>query len=90
MGLDFDWDEIEEGPGEQILGGLHVASRKIYLNSKHIGLFERNPGLERSTIGHEAGHWDIDIDRPTWPTRRSTASTWGRTSSTATAVTPTC
>ena len=63
LGLDFDWDEIEEGPGEQILGGLHVASRKIYLNSKHIGLFERNPGLERSTIGHEAGHWDIDLDR---------------------------
>ena len=36
LGLDFDWDEIEEGPGEQILGGLHVASRKIYLNTKHI------------------------------------------------------
>lgn len=63
LGLDFDWDEIDEGPGEQILGGLHVAGRKIYLNTKHVGLFERNPGLERSTIGHEAGHWDIDIDR---------------------------
>ncbi len=63
LGLDFDWDEIEEGPGEQILGGLHVASRKIYLNSKHIPFFDANPGLERSTIGHEAGHWDIDIDR---------------------------
>jgi hypothetical protein len=63
LGLDFDWDEIEEGPGEQILGGLHVAGRKIYLNTKHLPLFEANPGLERSTIGHEAGHWDIDIDR---------------------------
>jgi hypothetical protein len=63
FGLDFDWDEIEEGPGEQILGGLHVASRTIYLNAKHVPTFEANPGLERSTIGHEAGHWDIDIDR---------------------------
>ena len=63
LGLDFDWDEIEEGPGEQILGGLHVASRTIYLNSKHLPCFEAKPGLERSTIGHEAGHWDIDIDR---------------------------
>ena len=63
LGLDFDWDEIEEGPGEQILGGLHVSSRKIYLNTRHVDLFEANPGLERSTIGHEAGHWDIDIDR---------------------------
>lgn len=63
LGLDFDWDDIEEEPGEQILGGLQVESRKIYLNTKHLALFESNPGLERSTIGHEAGHWDIDIDR---------------------------
>lgn len=63
LGLDFDWDDIEEGPGEQILGGLHVASRTIYLNTRHLKLFEEKPGLERSTIGHEAGHWDIDIDR---------------------------
>jgi hypothetical protein len=63
LGLDFDWDEIEEGPGEQILGGLHIATRKIYLNTKYIPLFQEKPGFERSTIGHEAGHWDIDIDR---------------------------
>jgi hypothetical protein len=63
LGLDFDWDEIEEGSGEQILGGLHVESRKIFLNTRHLALFESNQGLERSTIGHEAGHWDIDIDR---------------------------
>ena len=63
LGLDFDWDEIEEERGEQILGGLNVASKKTVLNTKHLPLFEANPGLERSTIGHEAGHWDIDIDR---------------------------
>src|SRR5262249_55177628 len=65
LGLDFDWDEIEEQPGEQILGGLVAAKRKIVLNEKHIDLFEAKPGLERSTIGHEAGHWDVDIDRAT-------------------------
>lgn len=63
LGLDFDWDEIEEHPGEQILGGLIAAERKIVLNQKHLGLFRAKPGLKRSTIGHEAGHWDIDIDR---------------------------
>ena len=72
LGLDFEWDEIEERPGEQILGGLVAAERKIVLNEKHLALFEAKPGLERSTIGHEAGHWDIDIDRarldhPTFP-----------------------
>ena len=72
LGLDFEWDEIEEQPGEQILGGLVAAERKIVLNEKHLALFKEKPGLERSTIGHEAGHWDVDIDRaslnhPTFP-----------------------
>jgi hypothetical protein len=63
LGLTFDWDVIEEQPGELILGGLVAAKRKILLNEKHIETFESKPGLERSTIGHEAGHWDVDIDR---------------------------
>ena len=63
LGLDFDWDVIEEQPGEQILGGLDAVNRKILLNEKHVELFEKTPGLLRSTIGHEAGHYDIDIDR---------------------------
>jgi hypothetical protein len=63
LGLTFDWDTIEERPGEQILGGLIAEQRKIILNEKHLDLFREKPGLERSTIGHEAGHWDVDIDR---------------------------
>ncbi|MDA1232513.1 MAG: hypothetical protein O2856_17200, partial [Planctomycetota bacterium] len=57
------WIEIDEQPGEQILGGLIPEDRRIVLNSRHLDLFQSKPGLERSTIGHEAGHWDIDIDR---------------------------
>ena len=63
LGLDFDWDVIEEQPGEQILGGLDAENRKILLNEAHTDLFDQKPGLLRSTIGHEAGHWDVDIDR---------------------------
>jgi hypothetical protein len=63
LGLDFDWVEIEEQPGEQILAGLIPEERRIVLNTRHMDLFQKKPGLERSTIGHEAGHWDIDIDR---------------------------
>lgn len=72
LGLDFDYDEIEEMPGEQILGGLDAMTKTILINTKHNDLFEKTPGLLRSTIGHEAGHWDVDIDRsrlnhPTFP-----------------------
>lgn len=63
LGLKFDWIEIDEHPGEQILAGLIPEERRIVLNTRHIELFQKKPGLERSTIGHEAGHWDIDIDR---------------------------
>lgn len=63
LGLDFDWDEIEEMPGERILAGLDAVNRKILVNEKHVGFFEEKPGHYRSTIGHEAGHYDIDIDR---------------------------
>jgi len=63
LDLNFDWVEIEEREGEQILAGLVPEQRRIVLNSCHLDLFESKPGLERSTIGHEAGHWDIDIDR---------------------------
>ena len=61
--LDFDWIEIEEREGEQILAGLVPEQRRIVLNTRHLDLFQTKPGLERCTIGHEAGHWDIDIDR---------------------------
>ena len=56
LDLDFDWDEIEEQPGELILGRLDATNKTILLNEKHLPLFEEKPGLERSTIGHEAGH----------------------------------
>lgn len=63
LGLDFDWIEISERRGEMILAGLVPEERRIVLNTRHLELFSDKPGLERSTIGHEAGHWDIDIDR---------------------------
>jgi hypothetical protein len=63
LGLDFDWDVIQEQPGEQILGGLDVANRTILVNEAHTDLFNSKPGLLRSTIGHEAGHWELDVDR---------------------------
>jgi len=33
------------------------------LNESCRNLFEDKPGLERSTVGHEAGHWEFDVDK---------------------------
>lgn len=63
LGLDFLWEEIEEMPGEVIWGGLIPSRRLIVLNERRRKLFEEKPGLERSTKGHEMGHWDLFIDK---------------------------
>lgn len=62
-GLDFLWEPIDELPGEQILGGLIAKKRLIILNENRKALFAEKPGLERSTKGHEMGHWDLFIDK---------------------------
>jgi hypothetical protein len=63
LGLDFLWEAIDELPGERIYGGLIPHRRLIVLNEKHAELFRQKPGLERSTKGHEMGHWDLFVDR---------------------------
>src|SRR5438128_1151549 len=63
LGLDFLWEPIDELPSEVILGGLIPDRRLIVLNENRRTLFEAKPGLERSTKGHEMGHWDLFVDR---------------------------
>lgn len=54
------WEVVEEQRGEVILAGLKRRTRTIVVNETHLKLFEEKPGLLRSTLGHEAGHWDIE------------------------------
>lgn len=62
-GLTVLWDKIDELPGETVLGGLKTKKKLIVLNQSRIELFDQKPGLERSTLGHEAGHWEFDVDK---------------------------
>ena len=59
--LDFLWEEIDELPGETVLGALHPQKRLIIMNEKRRALFDAKPGLERSTKGHEMGHWSASM-----------------------------
>lgn len=63
FGLTVLWDRIDQLLGETVLGGLNPRSRVIVLNESCRSLFEDKPGLERSTVGHEAGHWEFDVDK---------------------------
>jgi len=63
LGLDFLWEAIDELPREKVFGGLIAKKRLIVLIENRKRLFAEKPGLERSTKGHEMGHWDLFIDK---------------------------
>ena len=65
LDLNFLWEAIDELPGEIVLGGLIPDERLIVLNERRRDLFLQKPGLERSTKGHEMGHWDLFVDQAT-------------------------
>lgn len=60
--LSILWEEIEELPGEQVLGALRPAEKQLVVNEKRRSLFDSKPGLLRFTEGHEMGHWDLFVD----------------------------
>ncbi|MFA5161893.1 MAG: ImmA/IrrE family metallo-endopeptidase [Elusimicrobiales bacterium] len=63
MGLNLLWEPIQELPGEVILGGLMPEDKLIVLNENRQKLFNEKPGLERFTIGHELGHWELFVGK---------------------------
>lgn len=63
--LSFLWEEINELPGEVVWGSIRPKERLIVLNERRKSAFLATPGLERSTKGHEIGHWDLFVDPAT-------------------------
>jgi Zn-dependent peptidase ImmA (M78 family) len=53
------YDSIDGVPGLSVFGCLSPAKRTVYVNEVYRALFDEKPGLERFTIAHEAGHWDL-------------------------------
>ena len=57
LGLNLLWDDIDEEPGERILGALRPSARTVILNENRLDELEGSAGLRRFTLGHEIGHW---------------------------------
>lgn len=53
------YDTIVAPPGHTVLGCFCPGTKTITVNEAHRELFTNKPGLERFTIGHELGHWDL-------------------------------
>ena len=65
LDLNILWDDIDELPGEVILGSIQPKTRRITMNDRRRSTFEGTPGLENFTKGHEIGHWDLYVDTAT-------------------------
>lgn len=65
LNLDLLWDDIEELPGEVIFAGLRPEASLVILNERRRTEMATKPGLERFTLGHEFGHWDLFVDKAT-------------------------
>jgi hypothetical protein len=58
------WDDIEERPGEMILGALIPSERQIVMNQRHLEGRLRTMGPINFTFAHELGHWLFDAVDP--------------------------
>lgn len=56
------WDGIAEGPGMTVLGALAPRDRLIVLNETRRSLFDEDPGLYNTVVGHEVAHWRLHVD----------------------------
>lgn len=62
LSLRIGWKHLDSPEGTLIPGWTDAAEKIIYLNEASRGLFDRTPGLERYTLGHEAGHRVLHVD----------------------------
>ena len=62
LGLRLGWKYLEPPTDSIVPGWTDPAEKTIYLNEAHRDLFEKTPGLERYTVGHEVGHRVLHVD----------------------------
>lgn len=63
LGLRLLWDVVPEPPERTILAKLVPCERRVVLNEAHLDLYQQTPGLERTALAHEVGHWELHLER---------------------------
>ena len=57
--LRFSYEPLDVPLDMFVPAALRPELKKIIVNERHRAVFTEKPGLERFSVGHEVGHWDL-------------------------------
>lgn len=57
------WDVVPERANETILAGLVPREKTVIFNESRQAILDGTPGLYRTVLAHEIGHWELHVDR---------------------------
>jgi hypothetical protein len=61
--LQILWQTLPESENETILAGLSPRKKLVVFNENRLPLFDKTPGLYRTVLAHEIGHWELHVDK---------------------------
>jgi hypothetical protein len=63
LDLHLLWEPINPVGPREVIAKLQPFERQVVFNETHLPLFESTVGLERTTLAHEVGHWELHFDQ---------------------------
>jgi hypothetical protein len=57
--LRFSYEPFDVLPGFFVPAAFCPESKTVVVNERHRAVFIEKPGVERFSVGHEVGHWDL-------------------------------
>ena len=63
LDLQILWDVVPEHANETVLAGLAPRRKTVIFNENRQTVIDGTPGLYRTVLAHEIGHWELHVDR---------------------------
>jgi Zn-dependent peptidase ImmA (M78 family) len=63
LDLQILWQNMPDKDEDTVLAGLSPKKKTIVFNETRLPLFDKTPGLYRTVLAHEIGHWELHVDK---------------------------
>jgi len=61
--LQILWQSLPDKDDNTVLAGLSPRKKLVVFNETRLPLFEKTPGLYRTVLAHEIGHWELHSEK---------------------------